>query len=372
VNLFDRYLARNFLLGMIPVLLLLLVLFSFMALAEELENVGKGLFTQFDAFLVVLYTAPRRMVDLLPVTTLLGGLLGLGVMANHQELIAAQVSGVSQPRLARPILMLTVVLALLVLCLQSFVIPQSERAANTLRARSIVETHLDTGEKLEFWTRSGNNYVRVNNVLLGRLPSEVEIYSTDSRGRFQRLIEADNAFITGEDEWLLHDVMLTTIDGMVVHEEHRDQMRWPGLLSSRQASILVLPLEALAPLDLSRLIRFQSENGLDTHRYRVVWWQQVSTTAAVIGMGLLALPLLLGSIRAKSAGQRIVLGGIIGVGFYLLQQLAGHVTGLFNLHPPTTIMAPTVLLLAVATYLQFIDADRKRLARRRLSSRPAT
>jgi lipopolysaccharide export system permease protein len=368
VNVLDRYIARNFLLGMIPVFLLLLILFSFMALAEELENVGKGLFTQFDAFLVVLYTAPRRMVDLMPVTTLLGGLMGLGVMANHQELIAAQVAGLSQPRLARPILLLTVVLALGVVLLQSFLIPQTERAANALRARTMVETHLETGEELEFWTRSGNNYVRVNNVLLGRLPSGVEIYSTDSRGRFQRLIEANNAFITGEEEWLLRDVMLTTIDGMVVHEEHRDEMRWPGLLTSRQASILVLPLEALAPLDLSRLIAFQKENGLDTHRYRVVWWQQFSTTLAVIGMGLMALPLLLGSIRAISAGQRIVMGGLVGVGFYLLQQLAGHVTGLFNLHPPTIIMAPTVLLLAVAIYLQFIDVDRRRRAKRRAAA----
>ena len=45
--------------------MLLLVLFSFMALAEELEEVGHGLFTQFDAFMVVLYTAPRRLTDLL-------------------------------------------------------------------------------------------------------------------------------------------------------------------------------------------------------------------------------------------------------------------------------------------------------------------
>jgi len=132
MNLLDRYIARNFLLGMVPVLLLLLVLFSFMALAEELEDVGKGLFTQFDAFMVVLYTAPRRVVDLLPVTTLLGGLFGLGIMANHQELIAARVAGMSQARMAWPILVLTTALVLVVVLLQSFLIPQSERAANRL------------------------------------------------------------------------------------------------------------------------------------------------------------------------------------------------------------------------------------------------
>lgn len=369
MNLLDRYIARNFLLGMIPVLLLLLVLFSFMALAEELEDVGKGLFTQFDAFMVVLYTAPRRVVDLLPVTTLLGGLLGLGIMANHQELIAARVAGMSQPRMAWPILLLTTALVLVVVLLQSFLVPQSERAANRLRAQALVETPMDAGENLEFWTRSGNNYVRVNEVRLGRLLSDIELYNTDVNGRFKLLIQARSAFIEGENDWLLRDVMLTTIDGLVVHEEHRDELRWPGLLSSEQAAILVLPLEALAPLDLSRLIDFQRENGLDTQRYRVVWWQQCSILVAIIGMGLLALPLLQGSIRATSAGQRIVLGGLVGMGFYLLQQLSGHFAGLFNLNPPSTIMAPAVLLLLAATYAQFLDASRKLRALRRLRAR---
>ena len=35
-------------------------LFSFLALAEELEVVGQGTFRQIDAFMVVLYTSPRR------------------------------------------------------------------------------------------------------------------------------------------------------------------------------------------------------------------------------------------------------------------------------------------------------------------------
>jgi lipopolysaccharide export system permease protein len=372
MNLLDRYIVRNFLMGMFPVALLLLVLFSFMALAEQLEDVGQGLFTQFDAFMVVLYTAPRRIVDLLPVTTLVGGLLGLGVMANHQELMAARVSGMSQPRMARPILILTVGLSLLVLLMQSFLIPYSERAANRLRAHALVETDVHTGGNVEFWTRSGNNYVRVDNVVLGRLPSNIEIYTTDARGRFKRLIEARSAVITGEDYWQLRDIVMTTIDGLVVHEEHRDELTWPGLLSSDQASILVLPLEALAPLDLSRLIRFQRENGLDTHRYRVVWWQEISITLAVIGMGLLTLPLLMGSTRAISAGQRVVLGGLVGIGFYLLQQIAGHLTGLFQLNPPSAIMAPAVVLLMAAVYAQFIDDRRKRRARRRAKGESAT
>ena len=101
--LLDRYIMRNYATGMIPVLLLLLALFSFVALAGELEQVGQGAFTALDAVLVVFYTTPRRIVDLLPVTALMGGLMGLGAMANHQELIAARAAGLSKARMARPV-----------------------------------------------------------------------------------------------------------------------------------------------------------------------------------------------------------------------------------------------------------------------------
>ena len=68
----DRYIMQQFLIGILPALLLLLTLFSFMALAEELEDVGQGSFTLTDALMVVFLTTPKRIVELLPVTALLG------------------------------------------------------------------------------------------------------------------------------------------------------------------------------------------------------------------------------------------------------------------------------------------------------------
>ena len=96
----DRYICRSFIGGCIPVLLLLLSLFSFLALSEELEDVGKGAYELLDALLVIVYTLPTRLVYLLPVTVLLGGLLGLGTLANHSELISMRAAAISPVRLA--------------------------------------------------------------------------------------------------------------------------------------------------------------------------------------------------------------------------------------------------------------------------------
>src|SRR5210317_582977 len=102
----DRYIMQRFLAGVLPVMILLLALFSFLALAEELEDVGRGGFTMPDALMVVFLTTPKRIVELLPVTALLGGLLGLGAMANNRELIAIRTIGISKQRIGQTVAVL--------------------------------------------------------------------------------------------------------------------------------------------------------------------------------------------------------------------------------------------------------------------------
>ena len=353
MKILDRYIVTNYLMGMFPVMLMLLALFSFVALADELEEVGKGTFSQVDAFLVLLYTSPRRIVDLMPVTALLGGLMGLGAMANHQELIAARAAGMSKARMARPVFKAVLMAAALVVFMQSLLIPVSERAASDLRSEALAETSLEPGGKQEFWTRSGENFVHVNDVLFNHILEDVEIYHMDAEAKLMQLIQAQRASIIGADTWLLEEVVRTGLDGMVANEDRLPSMEWQGLLSEEQANILILPLEALAPHDLERYITYLQANDLDTHHFRVIFWQQISVAIAVLAMGLLSLPMLVGSIRSISAGQRIMMGGIIGIVFYLLQQVTGHLAGLFGLIPSITILTPVLLLLAVAVMAQY-------------------
>jgi len=298
VKILDRYIVTNYLMGMFPVMLMLLALFSFVALADELEEVGKGTFSQIDAFLVLLYTSPRRIVDLMPVTALLGGLMGLGAMANHQELIAARAAGMSKARMARPVFKAVLMAAALVVFMQSLLIPVSERAASDLRSEALAETSLEPGGKQEFWTRSGENFVHVNDVLFNHILEDVEIYHMDAEAKLKQLIQAQRASIIGADTWLLEEVVRTGLDGMVANEDRLPSMEWQGLLSEEQANILILPLEALAPHDLVRYITYLQANDLDTHHFRVIFWQQISVAIAVLAMGLLSLPMLVGSIRS--------------------------------------------------------------------------
>ena len=344
----DRYIMQQFLIGILPALFLLLTLFSFMALAEQLEDVGQGSFTLTDALMVVFLTTPKRIVELLPVTALLGGLLGLGAMANHREIIAIRAVGISKRRIAQTIAATAVMLAVFITMLQFLVVPGFEREAATLRAQASQFANVHAGNSKSLWTRYENHFVRVDGVQSDRILTGIEIFTTDEQGRLAQLIKASRALYIDHESWLLTDVLLSRFQGIQVVETRRDSMQWTALLSAEQASVLILPLEALAPNDLLKTIRNLDENEVDTHQYKVVFWQQVSLLPSLLAMALMSLPFLLGSVRSVSASQRTMIGGLIGIGFYLLQQLSGHMAGILGLNPSLVILTPPFVLLAIA------------------------
>ena len=358
MSVIDRYISSNFLGGCIPVLLLLLSLFSFLALSEELEDVGDGSYELIDALLVVAYSLPALTVNLLPVTVLLGGLLGLGALANNLELIALRAAAVSPRRISRPIIGLSVALIAVVLLLQNLVIPYAEYHAAQLRGKTLVaqdrvgfEDEAGGDENTEFWTRNAGQFIRFGHVRPDRSLADVEIYQFDSDGTLQRMLQTPTAELLQDNTWLLYEVRDTTMTDSSSNTQLENTLFWEALLNEQQTRTLITPVSSLAPIDLWRSIARLEKNNMNSESQRVVFWTQVSIPLGILGMALLALPFLVGSTRSVSVGQRIALGGLIGITYYLVQQISGHLAGIMHWNVVLTVLAPSLLVLLIAVLL---------------------
>jgi lipopolysaccharide export system permease protein len=358
MNVMDRYISTNFLGGCIPVLLLLLSLFSFLALSEELEDVGDGSYELLDALMVVVYRLPALTVDLLPVTVLLGGLLGLGALANNLELIALRAAAVSPLRISRPIIGLSLALIGVVLLLQNLVIPHAEYNASQLRAKTLIEQDRvgfeedsASDENNEFWTRNAGQFIRFGHVRPDRSLAGVEIYQFDADGTLERLLQTPTAELLHDNTWLLYEVQDTRMEESHSQTQFEDTLFWEALLSENQTRTLITPASSLAPIDLWRSIARLEKNNMNSESQRIIFWTQVSIPIGVLGMALLALPFLVGSTRSVSVGQRIALGGLIGITYYLVQQISGHLAGIMHWNVVLVVLAPSLVVLCIAALL---------------------
>ena len=342
----DRYIALNFVRASGLVLLLLLALFSFVGLGEELEDVGTGTFTTADAISVVLLTTPKRIVDLLPVSALLGAVLGLGAMANHREIIALRSAGLSPWWLARAPCLVVVGLIVLTLLAQNHLIPTGERQAQEFRSKILVQTTLGNGT--EYWSRHANQFIRVGSVEYGRIPHDIEIYELGPRGRLRRMMLANRADILDERNWLLHGVEEKVLGDESIRYRIVDTFEWQSFLSSKQLSALITPAQALSSTDLYRYIRETEGSGVSTRQYEAIFWRQISMPLAVLAMTLLGLPFVIGSLRTRTAGFRIVLGASVGIGFYLPEQITGQLSVILDIPAAPAALMPSALVLVSA------------------------
>ena len=345
IHLIDRYLFIALLRGGSPVLLGLLGLFGFIELAEQLEDVGKGTFSSLDALRIVAFSLPRIGIDVLPVTCLLGTVLGLSALANQSEITAMRAGGLAIRRLTRPLLVLLGVVIASVAAMQQYLIPDFERRAAELRARALANTSIQGSEH---WTRSDTSLVRVGDVRYGTVPLDIEIYELDAQGNVAQLTQAGSADVIGANEWLLHDVVLTRFGDVAATRRHADRLPWQNRIDTEQLAAIVQADHALAPVDLAQYIGHLRENGLDTHRYELLLWHQLSLPFGLLAMALLGVPFVTGATRTIPLGTRLTLGGAVGISFYLVERTVTQLSLLYQLPPVPASLAPDLLALTVA------------------------
>jgi lipopolysaccharide export system permease protein len=119
-------------------------------------------------------------------------------------------------------------------------------------------------------------------------------------------------------------------------------------------AVLRVRPEEMSISNLNAFIQHLRENKQNSTRYEVALWNKVFQPVAVIVMMLLAIPFAIQSERAGGVGAMLVLGTMIGIGAYFLNQLIGHLTVLNDWSPALTASLPLATFFSVAVALLFL------------------
>jgi lipopolysaccharide export system permease protein len=116
-------------------------------------------------------------------------------------------------------------------------------------------------------------------------------------------------------------------------------------------SLLIVDPHILSSWGLYRYINFMQDNGLNASSYQVAFWSKIATPLVILVMVFLAVPLLFGSLRGIGVGQRIFIGVLIGVAFYIVNQGFSQMAVVFSLNPALAAFAPGLLCLVAAIWV---------------------
>ena len=344
----DRYLLRAIVGATMMVLLVLLGLGGFFEFFGELNDIGIGSYGVGEAVVFVLLLMPQMAFEMMPAAALLGALLGLGGLASNSELMVMRAAGVSHMRLVRSAAVAGLMIALLTAALGESIAPPLGQFARQFRTLS-KHDDLSLADGRSAWVKDGDTIFNVQQMTQDFRFGGVFVFAFDEEHRLKRVGRADSAGLDSNNRWFLDNYAESSFSDQGVTARVAKRAEQDYNISADLLGWSVVRPDALTVLGLSRVVENLGSNGLDTRRYEVAFWSRIASTLSITVMTVLALPFVFGSLRSAGAGARILVGLLIGLGYYLASQTLTNSGQVFNLDPAMVAWLPTLVLMGITT-----------------------
>lgn len=348
-----------------------LALFFFFDLVDELQYLGKsnGLPNASDiyqirhALLYVTLLVPNHLYELLPISVLIGTIFVMARLAQSSEYTILRTSGLDPWRALKLLLGLGGIFVLLSFLIGDYVAPASERAAQLLKARyqsaiTVGQTGAWLKEKQAY-----NTYVANVRILTPRNEMQgVQIFEFDNKGLVVSITQAPIATFGDDDSWQLKNATRSEFDirsaaniqqeqgkpAAAVTRSSVETFRWPTEISQEMVSVALLKPERMSTVDLFGYIRHLDANGQTAQRYEIEFWKKVFYPLSCLVMVILALPFAYLHFRSGGIASYVFAGVMIGISFFLLNNVFGYVGNLQNWQPWVAAATPGLLYMAIS------------------------
>jgi lipopolysaccharide export system permease protein len=366
-----RLIHREVLVTVAFVALAFLALFAFFDLVEELGDVGKGAagstYRIGHALLYMLLWTPSRLYELMPIAVLIGTIIVMARLAQSSEFTILRTSGMGPWRALRTLLVLGVAFTAFTFALGDYIAPLSTRVAQTMKARFLGQVSLgQTGAWLKERQQFSSYAVNVGALEGANGMRNIRIFEFNPRGILVSTITAERGEFGQDAAWTLHGVQRSEFvtsddsqDGQpsarVQHDSAEANFSWPTELNAEMVSVALLKPERMGTLDLFQYTQHLQANGQTSQRYEIEFWRKVFYPLSCVVMVVLALPFAYLHFRSGSISGYVFMGVMVGISFFLLNNVFGYIGNLNNWQPWFAAAVPGMLYsmasLAAFTWL---------------------
>lgn len=351
MKIFNGYIIRSVLLPTLFVLFLLVSLRALFAFIDVLDEAGKGDFTAFTGLTIVALSFPLWIVELLPMATLIGTVLGLGVLSSNSELTAMRAASVSPLRIGFATLRSALLLVLIGALLSEFVVPRTSTMAEDVRLNAVAPDRLLHMRGTGVWMRSTKDYVFFRSVLVGDTAEQIYILNYAEPQRLTRVTYAESAQFQGDGRWVLRNGSSSDYNGERVSTESFEQRDWYSDLAPDHLQLLQTKPEELSGAGLFSYRNYLIANGLDAGKYDLEFWRKVFQPLNLIAMVLAGIASVFGPLRTVTVSARILAGVAVGLAFHYLSQIFGPVSLVYQLPPILGALMPPLIFMIGAWVL---------------------
>lgn len=354
MNKLDGYIAKQ-VLGAVFIICLVVIgldmVFEFVDEANDMDEQYR--FT--DVLFYLALRVPSRIYEFLPIASLVGCLVGLGVLASNSELTVMRAAGISLQRIVMSVLKPAMLLAALALVLGEFIVPVTEQKAQSHRALA-----QSGGEALRsqygVWHRENSEFIHINAVEPGGKIHGITRYQFNAQRQLVKSSFAQTG-VYSKEGWRLSEVETThfhrshSTDTENTEEsvpdttstEHESEVLWQSGLTPTLLSVIVVKPVDLSITGLWSYSGYLKEQGLNSDQYLLAFWSKLLQPASIIALVLIGISFVFGPLRSVTVGQRIIAGVILGLVFKFSQDLLGPASTVIGFTPLLAVLTPILV-----------------------------
>ena len=349
LKILDVYIGRTILSTSMLTLSVLLTISAMFKFIDQMRSVGRGYYDMVHAALYTLYSVPGDLVTFFPMAALIGGLIGLGMLASNSELVVMQAAGMSRFNIVSSVMKTAVIMMLIVMAVAEWGAPVSDRAARELRIKAISDGNLFAAQQ-GVWAKDGDQFVNIKQVDdFGNL-NNIVIYQFDEELKLLSIVSAESA-VFKNDAWLLQQVKRLQFTEPKIEQQQLDKQRWRSSLTPEKLGVVTIKPEMLSLTGLVDYVDYLEQNGQDASRYQLAFWRKVLQPLTIIAMLLMALSFIFGPLRSVTMGARVLMGILTGFAFYMTNEVFGPIALVYQLPPAAGAMLPSLLFILLSIYL---------------------
>ncbi|BBB27429.1 LPS export ABC transporter permease LptG [Amphritea japonica] len=343
----DRYIGKQVLLSILVVMVIVVGLDFTFRVIEELPELNE----RYTTLIMLGYAGlnmPAAFYEFLPLGCLVGCLIGLGGLASGSELTVMRAAGISVWQLVRMVLKPVIVLSLLALVVGEYIAPYAGALSESIRAH-----HLNRGTvsaRAGVWHRESGEYIHINVVTpdgetrgitrFGLAPDSSLSYSSYAKsGRYQN------------GAWVLEDVTETRFIEDRTQTTVYDTQAWEIELNPQRLKVLMVKPKEMSTSELYNYSQYLEEQELDNDRFMQSFWRKAFQPLAIIGLVLVAVSFIFGSLRSVSTGQRIITGVVVGMVFKISQDILAPLSSLYQVAPVWSALVPILICMLLGGWL---------------------
>lgn len=349
-RLIAKHVTRTTALAMLGATLVLSglqVLFTYLG---ELGSLKEG-YGAWEALQYVLWGAPNYLYEILPISALIGAVLGLGTLASNSELIVMRSVGISLWRIVGWVIRSALILVILSFALSEWVIPSTNEHAKNIKS---FDEKTQLGEVRGYWTREGQRFIFVDYANSKGQLHNVQVLDFDQDDRLSGTLKAKNGEFVKDGSWLLNKTEEVKIlaNGTANFTEY-DTQPLALALQPKYVHMVTIDPKNLSPSQLVSFMSYMNEYSQVPTTYELAFWQKVGSPFALIALVLIACSFIFGPLRQQSMGFRLVIALFVGLGFFYLQDFLGYASLVYAPSPAWFVFIPIIFMFAIGGYLLY-------------------